>query len=103
MRAPRGALSHRDPIEGPGGRHCGRRMLGMRASVQFGTIAAIVIALLALRPLAVLADCAPACGEASEEGLDALGVVLLVVVLTAFAAVMSVGGRHVRKDRRSGD
>ena len=75
----------------------------MRAFVQVGAIAAVVIAVSALRPLAVLADCAPACGETSDQGLDALGVVLLVVVLTVFVAVMAVGGRLVRKDRRTTD
>jgi hypothetical protein len=61
-----------------------------------------VIVLIAL-PATVSADCTPACGEASEEGLDALGVLLLVAVLSVFVALMTVGGRIVRKDRRSSD
>ncbi len=73
----------------------------MRAYVRVGTIAAVVIGLLASLPEAVLVDCTPACGEASEQGLDALGVVLLVAVLTAFVVVMALGGRLVRRDRRS--
>ena len=75
----------------------------MHAYVRGGSIVAMAIALLASLPGAVLADCTPACGEASQEGLDALGVVLLVAVLTVFVAVMTVGGRFFRKDGRSSD
>jgi hypothetical protein len=62
------------------------------------TVAAIVLVAL---PATVLAECnGPACGEA-DQALDTLGVVFLVVVLTIFVAVMTVGGRVVRKTRRS--
>jgi hypothetical protein len=66
----------------------------------FATIAAIAVVAL---PATVSADCTPACGDEVEQGLDALGVLLLVVVLTVFVAVMAVGERVVRRDRRSSD
>jgi hypothetical protein len=66
----------------------------------FATIAAIAVVAL---PATVSADCTPACGDEVEQGLEALGVVLLAVVLTVFVTVMIVGGRIVRRDRRSTD
>jgi hypothetical protein len=63
-------------------------------------IAAIVLVGL---PATVSADCnGPVCGEV-DQGLDALGVVLLVGVLTVFVAVMALGGRVARGSRRSTD
>jgi hypothetical protein len=47
-----------------------------------------------------MADCnGPACGEVGHS-LDAFGVVLLIVTLTLFVLVMTVGARFVRRDRR---
>ena len=62
----------------------------------------VAIALIAV-PAAALADCTPACGDEVEQGLDAGGVALLIGVLTVFVAVMALGGRVVRKDRRPTD
>ena len=66
-------------------------------------VAAIGLIVLIALPATVSADCTPACGEVSEEGLDALGVLLLLALLAVFVAVMTVGGRIVRKDRRESD
>ena len=70
---------------------------------RIGLVATIAAIVLITLPATVAADCTPACGEAVEQGLDALGVMLLVAVLTLFVAVMTVGGRIVGKDRRSSD
>ena len=68
---------------------------------QVGLLTAIAAIALAALPATVSADCnGPVCGDV-ERGLDALGVVLLVVVLTVFVAVMALGGRILRRDRRS--
>jgi hypothetical protein len=76
----------------------------MRTTVRcIGVVATIGAIVLIVLPATVSADCTPACGEASEQGLDALGVVLLAALLTLFVAVMAVGGRIVGKDRRSSD
>jgi hypothetical protein len=66
-------------------------------------VATFVAIALILLPATAAADCTPACGEAVEQGLDVLGIVLLVGVLTVFVAVMTLGGRVVRRDRRSSD
>jgi hypothetical protein len=66
----------------------------------FGVVTTAV-ALMAMVPATVLADCnGPACGG-GEQAVDAAGAVLLVVLLTVFVAVMTLGGRLVRRDRRS--
>ena len=72
----------------------------LRNVALVSTIGAVVLIVL---PATALADCTPACGEAAEEGLDALGIVLLVAVLSIFVAVMTVGSRIFRNDRRSSD
>jgi hypothetical protein len=70
---------------------------------RVGIVASIGTAVLVALPATVSAECnGPVCGEV-EEGLDALGVVLLGAVLTVFVAVITVGGHFVRKDRRSND
>jgi hypothetical protein len=52
-------------------------------------------------PATVLAECnGPACGG-GEQAVDAAGVGVLVVLLAVFVAVMTLGGRVVRRDRRS--
>jgi hypothetical protein len=75
----------------------------MRACVRVGGVIVVAAALLAALPATVSADCNPACGDAVEQGLDALGVVLLIAVLTVFVAIMTVGGRVIRRDRRAND
>jgi hypothetical protein len=70
---------------------------------RLGVLTAIAAIVLVALPATVSADCTgPVCGEV-EQGLDALGVVLLVVLLTVFVAVMALGGRILRRDRRSND
>ena len=70
---------------------------------RVGLLTAIAAIVLVGLPATVSADCnGPVCGEV-EQGLDALGVVLLAVVLTVFVAVMGLGGRVVRRGRRSTD
>ena len=62
--------------------------------------AAAVFALLVTLPATVLAECnGPACGDV-EQGIDALGVVLLIALLTLFVMVMTLAGRVIRRDRR---
>jgi hypothetical protein len=70
---------------------------------RIGMVVTITAIALVALPATAAADCTPACGEAVEQGLDVLGVVLLVGVLTVFVAVMTLGGRIARKDRRSSD
>ena len=68
-----------------------------------GLVSAIVAIVLVALPVTVSADCTgPVCGEV-EQGIDALGVATLVVILTVFVAVMALGGRIVRRGRRSTD
>jgi hypothetical protein len=76
----------------------------MRIPVRWiGSVATMAAIVLVALPATAFAECnGPACGEV-EEGLDALGVVLLGAALTVFVAVMTVGGHFVRKDRRSND
>jgi hypothetical protein len=70
---------------------------------RIGTLASISAAVVLALPAAVWAECnGPVCGE-PEQGLDAFGVVLLVAVLVAFVAVMTVGSRMIPRDRRSND
>lgn len=75
----------------------------MRAQPWICLVATSAAAVLTAVPATVLADCnGPVCGEV-EQGLDALGVALLVVLLTVFVTVMAVGGRIVRRGRRPTD
>lgn len=70
---------------------------------RIGIVTLMVVVVLVALPATVSADCnGPACGGV-EQGLDAFGVVVLFAVLVSFAVVMTLGGRIVRKDRRSTD
>jgi hypothetical protein len=70
---------------------------------RVGLLTAIAAMVLVALPATASADCnGPVCGEA-ERGLDAFGVVLLFAVLIVFVTVMTVGGRVLRKVRRSND
>jgi len=76
----------------------------MRATKRpIGIVALMVVVVLVALPATVSADCnGPACGDV-EQGLDAVGVVVLFALLVSFATLMALGGRLVRKDRRSTD